>query len=400
VVATPGVLIIDAQERSAAAACRTLRAAGYRVGAACSSRPAPGQWSLACSKRYTLSNPRLGGRRYAEEAAAIAASDGYFTVMPGADASLLAVSRNRDVFGEGVDLSLPPVEVVETCVNKVDLIEAAAGVGLDVPETVVCETVADARAAGGELGFPLLLKPRSSVFEHGGAIRERASFLAPDADALESRLPEFGLPCLLQRREAGCAMSFAGVFAEGRLLGAVWSRYRRVWPQSAGSVSFSESVDVPRPLAERVEGFLTAMRWQGIFELELIERSPESYGAIDFNPRLYGSLALAARAGVPLPAIWCDWLSGHQGEVRTARAGFHYRWEDAELRNMIAHLRGHHLLAATSVIRPRRRCAHAFFAWNDPGPLLARALELRMRYSAIRKGSDGAGMRRDRLVGS
>jgi len=400
VVATPGVLIIDAQERSAAAACRTLRAAGYRVGAACSSRPAPGQWSLACSKRYKLSDPRLGGRRYAEEAAAIADSDGYFTVMPGADASLLAVSRNRDVFGEGVDLSLPPVKVVETCVNKVDLLEAAASVGLDVPETIVCDTVADVRAAAREIGFPLLLKPRSTVFQHDGKVREKASFLAPDAAALESRMSEFGFPCLLQRREDGFPMSFAGVFAGGRLLGAVWSRYRRVWPPSAGSVSFSESLDVPPALAEQIDGFLTAMGWQGIFELELIERGPESYGAIDFNPRLYGSLALAARAGVPLPAIWCDWLSGHQGEVRTARAGFHYRWEDAELRNMIAHLRGRHLLAATSVIRPRRRCAHAFFAWNDPGPLLARALELRMRYSAIRKGSDGTRMHRDRLVGS
>jgi predicted ATP-grasp superfamily ATP-dependent carboligase len=180
-------------------------------------------------------------------------------------------------------------------------------------------------------------------------------------------------------------MSFAGVFAGGRMLGTVFSRYLRLWPPGAGSVSFSETVDVPGSLAEQVEDFLAGMRWQGIFELELMERGSESFRAIDFNPRLYGSVALGARAGVWLSSIWCDWLSGNEGAARTARAGFHYRWEDAELRNMIAYLRGRRLRAATSVVRPRRRCAHAFFRWNDPGPLLARALRLGRRYSEIKK---------------
>lgn len=377
--ATAGVLLTDAQERSAAATCRSLRAAGFRVGAASSSaRPAPGQWSLRCTGRYAVASPRSDERSFAEDVAAIAGEDGYFAVLPGADASLLAISRHRDAF-TGVELGLPPAETVEACVSKIGLLEAADRAGLESPKSIVCDSVEAVRSAVDELGLPALLKPRSTVFEHEGRTGEQSSLLVEDIDMLEQRLPAFGFPCLLQRREAGATMSFGGVFGGGRMLGAVFSRYLRVWPARAGSASFSETVDVPGPLVERIEGFLTGIGWEGIFELELIERSGGRYGAIDFNPRLYGSLSLAERAGVPLPAIWCEWLARGRAEVRTAKAGYRYRWEDAELRNFLRLIQERRLRAAASVARPRRRCAHAYFRWNDPGPLVGRALEMRRR---------------------
>jgi carbamoylphosphate synthase large subunit len=39
--------------------------------------------------------------------------------------------------------------------------------------------------------------------------------------------------------------------------------------------------------------------WQGISELELLERRDRELLPIDFNPRVYGSLALANKAGAP-----------------------------------------------------------------------------------------------------
>ena len=391
--AAPGVLVVDANERSAVAACRTLRAAGYRVGAASYNHPAPGQWSLSCARKHRVSHPRLDQEQFAKEVAEIANDGGYFTLVPGTDASLLAISRHRGAFGEGVDLGLPPADVVEACVSKINLLEVAERAGLGPPETVVCDDVAGVHQAAAELGFPLLLKPRSTVFELDGTVNERASFMAPDLAVLERRLPDFGLPCLVQRYETGSPVSFAGVYAGGRMLGAVFSRYLRVWPPNAGSVSFSETIDGPGSLAERVEAFLAGMGWEGIFELELMERGTERFGAIDFNPRIYGSLALGARAGVHLTSIWCDWLSGREAPARTAPAGFHYRWEDADFRNMLHRLRERRFAAAASVARPSRRCAHAFFRWNDPAPLAARAFDMRRRYRLRRKKrSGGAGI--------
>jgi predicted ATP-grasp superfamily ATP-dependent carboligase len=369
-----GVLITDGQERSAAAACRILRRAGYRVGAASSARPAAGQWSRCCRARFSVPDPRNDERRFIAEIVDIVGKQDYQAVIPGADVSLLALSRHRGAFDDRIDLGLPPAAVVEASVSKVGLVEAASQAGLPPPETSVCETADAAVAAASKLGFPLLLKPRSTVFTDGGMLRQTASFMVKDEAALRERLPEFGLPCLVQRREGGSLVSFAGVFADGRLLGSVFSRYRRTWPPHAGPVSFSETVEAPASLVDRVRSFLDALGWQGIFEFELIERGPESFGAIDFNPRLYGSLALAARAGVLLPAIWCDWLLGREVAPRHAPPGLNYRWEDAELRNLIRTLRERRFRAAASILRPRRRTAHAYFRWDDPGPLVARAV--------------------------
>ncbi|MEK6251715.1 MAG: hypothetical protein AABM43_07195 [Actinomycetota bacterium] len=372
----PGVLITDGQERSAVAACHALRRAGYRVGAAGSSRLAPAHWSRACEERFRVSDPRAEDARFAEEIAQIATRRNFEVVMPATDASVLALSRHRGAFDGGIDLRLPAADVVEAAMRKADLHAVAGRVGLAPPETVLCETVEDARAAASSFGFPVLLKPRSSIFELGDELRQKGSFMAWDRETLERRLPEFGLPCLLQRREEGPLISFSGVAAEGQLLAVVVSKYWRTWPPDAGSVSFSETVLAPEALSERVRDLLVGLSWQGIFELELIQHGPGSFAAIDFNPRLYGSLALAVRAGVPLPTIWCDWLLERKHGARIAPPGFHYRWEDAELCNLVRDLRGRRVAAVASMLRPRRRTAHALFRWNDPGPLLARTLSI------------------------
>jgi hypothetical protein len=121
---------------------------------------------------------------------------------------------------------------------------------------------------------------------------------------------------------------------------------------------------------------MNGLGWEGIFELELIQSGPAAYAAIDLNPRLYGSLALAVRAGVPLPAIWCDWLLEGKERGGMAAPGFRYRWEDAELCNLFRHLRAGRIRDAATILRPRRRTAHALFRCNDPAPLLARVINV------------------------
>ena len=68
----PSVLLTDAQERSAPAACQSLSRAGYRVGGASSERPAPGQWSRFCDERFDIPDPRGDSREFARTVAEIA----------------------------------------------------------------------------------------------------------------------------------------------------------------------------------------------------------------------------------------------------------------------------------------------------------------------------------------
>lgn len=372
----PGVLIVDAGERSAVAACESLVRAGYRVGTASSQHPAPADWSRFSERRFRLPNPRVAPRDFAAQVAAIAVADAYLTVLPCSEGSLWAISNNREQFDSDreVTLGLPDRKTVERCTDKTELAALAVDAGLSTPETVICTDPTEALAAAERFGFPAMLKPRRTVFREGDETRHLASSLVDGPQSLEGRLSEAGLPCLIQRREKGSIVSVGGVFADGRLLATACSRYLRTWPAEAGSVSFSRSIEVPERLHDSVTRLLGSLGWEGIFELELIEQGEGDYAVLDFNPRIYGSMALAVKAGAPLPAVWCDWLLKGQDASLTARPGVFYRWEDADLRNALRRLREGHPGQAASILRPRRGVAHAYFRWHDPLPLAVRAL--------------------------
>lgn len=372
----PHVLVTDAQDRSSLAGCRSLQRAGYAVDALATGRPAAAHWSRFCDRRLTAVDPRENQARFASELSDIVRSKRYRLLVTGSDASLLAISRHRERLEPFVELALPPADVVERCVSKPALARAAAEAGLGSPETELCADEGDARAAARRFGYPVVLKPPSTIFGRNGDVRQRAGSLVHDEASLAALLPEYGTPCLIQRREAGAVLSFSGVAAEGRLLAFGVSRYARTWPPEGGAVSFAETIPPPNGLRQKAEDLLEALGWQGVFELEVIEREDSGFAAIDFNPRLFGSLELITRAGAPLTAAWCNWVLGRGQIEGEARPGYHYRWEDAELRNLWRRLRRRQLRSALDVLRPQRRMARSFFRVSDPAPLLARLLLL------------------------
>jgi D-aspartate ligase len=379
----PRVLVTDAQNRSSLAGCRSLCRAGYAVDAVAESRPAAAHWSRFCDRRLVACDPREDEARFVSELADIVRGASYRMLVPGTDASLLAVSRHRERLEPFVELGLPPAGVVERCVNKQVLLQAAPGAGLDCPETEVCADEPEARAAARRFGYPVVLKPRSTVSPRNGGAVQREGSLVMDEASLAALWPEYGTPSLIQRCVDGELLSFSGVAADGRLLAYGTSRYGRTWPPEGGSVSFGETIAPPPGLRRKVENLIRALGWQGVFELELIQQGSR-FAAIDFNPRLFGSLELITRAGAPLPASWCDWVLGFDPAESEARPGYHYRWEDAEVRNLWRRLREGRIRSALSVLRPRRPMTRSFFRLTDPAPLVARLLLLlthRMRRS-------------------
>jgi predicted ATP-grasp superfamily ATP-dependent carboligase len=371
----PRVLLTDAQDRSSLAACRSLYRAGYTVDAVASSRPAAAHWSRFCDGRLVASDPRHDEARFVEELSTIVRSASYRLLVTGSDASLLAVSRHRERFEPFVELGLPPAGVVERCMSKQALLQTATGAGLDSPETEVCADEAEARAAARRLGYPVVLKPRSTVSGRNGGLVQRGSSLVTDEASLAALWPGYGTSSLIQRCMDGELLSFSGVAADGRLLAYGVSRYGRTWPPEGGAVSFAQTIAPPPGLHRKVGNLIRALGWQGVFELELVHQGNQ-FAAIDFNPRLFGSLELITRAGAPLTAAWCDWVLGIGEDESEARPGYHYRWEDAEARNLWRRLRERRIRSALSMLRPERPMARSFFRLTDPAPLAARVLLL------------------------
>ena len=369
------ILLTDAQDRSSLAACRSLHRAGYAVDAVANSRPAAAHWSRSCDTRLVASDPRDDEARFVEELTDITRTTNYRLLVTGSDASLLAVSRHRERLQEHVDLGLPPAEVVDRCVSKRALADVAAEVGIGAPEAEVCADETEAKAAARRLGYPVVLKPPSTVVSRNGGAVQRRSAVLRNAASLAALWPQYGSGSLIQRRLEGQVISFSGVAAEGRLLACGVSRYGRTWPPEGGAVSFAETISPPDGLTSKVTNLVGALGWEGVFEVELVQRG-RRFAVIDFNPRLFGSLELITTAGAPLATAWCNWMLGLDPVGGQARPGYRYRWEDAEARNLAKLLKERRVRPAVGMLRPRRRTIRSFFRLSDPAPLVARVLLL------------------------
>jgi len=382
------VLVTNGEERSVLAACRGLQARGYEVTVLASERLAVSHWSRACAHRVLGPGPSEDAEAFVDAVERIVADDPHDVLIAGSDASLLAVSQSRNRLERHVQIGLPPHDAVRRSVDKRMLPAASRAVGLDSPDTICCDSLAEGVSAATGFGFPVIVKPVRSVLESNGTLEVQESSVADDNAALRRAVARLGVPFLVQRLERpGTTCSFAGVIADRRLLAHLFSRYRRTWPPGAGAASFSETVTPTAELVGQVEAMVASLGWQGIFELELLLLPSGRLAAIDFNPRVYGSLALALAAGVNLPAIWCDWLLGRRPAMALpARSRVAYKREDTELRHAVAALRRHAVRSAVDILRPRRSAAHAYFHAEDPFPLAVRAVVLARKYARRQDG--------------
>lgn len=85
------VIVTDAEERAALGACRGLTRAGYRVCAVSRLSPAATHWSRACAERVRLPDPRESVHAFVDGLGALLQRSRYDALIPGSDASVLAV---------------------------------------------------------------------------------------------------------------------------------------------------------------------------------------------------------------------------------------------------------------------------------------------------------------------
>jgi predicted ATP-grasp superfamily ATP-dependent carboligase len=373
------VLVTDGEERSALAACRGLARAGHTVAVAAGRRPAVAQFSSTCAQRL-LVPPSLSSDEFAGALAKAVRINHYDAVLPGSDAALLALSQFRDRLPTSLLLGFPSHETVGRALDKRALLEEAGRIGLPVLESEECVGTRQAVAAATWFGFPVVVKPTTSVVATGQCARREPSRVVHNQAQLARVLSALGTPVLVQRfYDHATVLSLGGVATDHGLAALSAARWSRRWPPVGGSASWAETVVPPPPIVERAETLLAALGWHGIFELELLDLGHGRFAPVDLNPRVFGWMTLALRAGANLPAVWIDCLRGLGPSGVVARPGVRYRWEEGDVRHFFWQLRHGRPQAAAAVLRPRRGVAHAYFERSDPAPLAAAVVDLARR---------------------
>jgi len=350
------------------AAVRALRAAGYAPWIAVHQPGTYASRSRATAGTVSVPDPSFDGAGFVRELASAAVQLSAAAVLPSGEAHLLALADRKADF-EGIAFGIPSRESVERATDKELLFKLTTTAGLRTPPTM--KIVRGDTEAVGAFGFPAILKPlRSQIRNPDGTV---SAYDARYVSAEQAEEAVVGLPDeggLVQPYIRGPLVSVSGVSWEGELVCALHQLSVRIWPVPVGGSAYAVTIPPDAELEQGVDRLLRAIGWNGLFQAQFIRGPGGEYYLIDLNPRVYGSLMLAATAGLNLPGIWADLLLGRRPEVGKYQVGARFRHEEKDVRALAQMLVDGDRLRALRGFAPRRGTTHAVFSLRDPMPLL------------------------------
>jgi predicted ATP-grasp superfamily ATP-dependent carboligase len=365
----PHVVVTGGEKLGVLAGVRALAAAGFETWTTVSERGSYTERSRTTAGTVEVPDAAVdpGGfvTAVAQAAARLAA-----TVLPGTDKDLIAFAEHADLAPKELVVGAPPRATVKRATDKSELVAFASSAGLQMPQTIAFESE-DSRVVTAELGFPLVIKPLTSESRCGdGSLQHSTGRLARDEAGLSvalARLP--GDRWLAQPYLDGSLYAVCGLAWRGQVVCSEHQIAARIWPRTGGNSAYATTIPRDDELDEGVRRLVEIIGWEGIFQVQFIRRGTESY-LIDFNPRMYGSLALAVAAGLNLPALWVELLHGGNPHSGDYRVGVRYREEENDVRALTWLLAHGRLREAARGLVPHRGTVHAVFSARDPGPLL------------------------------
>jgi predicted ATP-grasp superfamily ATP-dependent carboligase len=347
------VLIVDeGRERCSVAAARALAASGWTVGAG---SPTPNLTARSRASRawHRIPHTDEGEELFIDSLNEVVDSHGYDAVFVAWEAAVAALSAHRARLRFPVGYG--PHEGVLHAMDKERLMRTAEHEGIAVPRTVHATPESLSRLSGA-----VIVKPASPVYAKFAA----ASFANASEALGQARLIEQagGRPIAQQQLE-GSLIAVSLVSGPQGVVSIAQQVAVQVWPRPVGVTARGRTVAVDADLRVRIERLLDALQWQGLAQLQFLVPEDGEPRLLDFNPRYYGSMALAIAAGANHPDVWARLTTGLPVQPVSGRPGVSFQWFTRDLRASLAspdrrELARFALTAATA--------AHSLWSWEEP----------------------------------
>jgi len=356
-------------------AARSLVRAGWAVGLGSAVPSLRTRGSRAIRRRHRVPRPQHGLDEFVESINAAVAAEGYALLIPADDIEMIALSMTRD----RLDAMVPYAEhpTVMRALDKLELAGAARTVGLAVPPT---ELATDASIATCSL--PVMVKSRLHWGPGiGPNVRHLLVQRLDDRGAVARRVAEIeaaGGSALLQEPLTGRQIALSIVADRGGDIVAV-SAQTTLGFSLRGPSTRAVTIEPDPSLVDGVQDLVRELGWFGLANLQLFEPEGGAPHLIDWNGRLYGSLALAIGAGVELPAIWAGIAMGDQGEEDqvggdpagprvTARSGVRFQELEQDLHRARVQRVGGLAKDVAGTLAFAPGAVHTIWSWRDPVP--------------------------------
>lgn len=370
---TGKVLILDGMWSKTVAAVRSLGRHGLKVTAGEVTRLAAALFSRHAARRAVYPSP------VTEPQAFLAWLDreldnGYDAVLPFETVTqeFLAVHRTR--IESRTRFPFAPLQAMRLMGDKAETTKRAAALGLIVPRTVYPHSVEEAALVLKDFPASAVVKPRTSSGSRGLLYVSRSEDLLSSYRDVHARHP---FPIVQERIPAGGeAIGVGALYNKGKARALFAFKRLREYPVTGGPSTLRMSIRHPAAEAA-AERLLDSVNWHGPamveFKTDPADGRPRF---LEVNPRFWGSLPLAIKAGVDFP--WLLYRMAVDGDVEPVRE---YR-TGVVVRSLIP---GEilHFLTRRGHVRPeipaearRGREGDDLISLEDPLPVVGRVLSL------------------------
>lgn len=250
-------------------------------------------------------------------------SGAFDLIAPTSDAICFHIAEIHDRIDPALRRRLPSRDALLDVLFKDRLAAACERSGVATPATVAPTCVEEALAAAERIGYPVIVKPRTHVFDiaqRGGkadnADELRALFRRErpchDLRAVLETFPGADLPVIQEyisheRPQIACS----GLLAVDQPLiaGAAVVKLDQAPAATGTGTAFAshDAADLVAECGDTVQRLLGT----GLFEIEVLDRGDDGPPlVIDVNARVFGQINFDIARGNDLPALWYDSLTG------------------------------------------------------------------------------------------
>lgn len=224
----------------------------------------------------------------------------YDMLLPINERTVKTVVKHRSRFEEYTKVPFPPYEKLHIGLNKRRTVEAAREFDIPHPKTLFSDE-ADLDTVEEAIGYPVVVKAERGEGRDGVAVCNSRAELDRGYRALrESSGPVLFQEFVPNGGERGVYTLYG---RPGELTALTVQQRLRTNPPSGGISTYRETVSDPG-LVALADELLEALDWHGLAMVEFrIDARTGNPQLLEINPRLWGSLALAAYAGVNFPYL-------------------------------------------------------------------------------------------------
>ena len=295
------VLLVEEGWHATLALARALEDARYDVtvltanGTAARARRRTVQW---------ISGPTIDSAAFAPHLARLVERARVDHVLPLTEAAMWRLWAERGPWSDRLHPRALPWQA-RLLRDKHALVAHLAARGLDVPAQARLDDATDLDAAVRALGLPLVVK--GDVGSGGRRVRIVETRAALDVAVRRARA--LGGAWALQAYVPGPTYLVGGLFRDGAPLRVYAAEKLEQHPPRTGGAIHLRSTAEPA-LVEAALRAIRELAWTGFASADLMRRADGRFVLLEINPRLWGSLAGAASAGVDLFTPFAALLAG------------------------------------------------------------------------------------------